>query len=348
MKHKYICVKKNATVPFFLLIITLFIGLMPWTSLLAAECHYASGGPATVSFTDININRQLEKDTPVGTVIFDKSYHSNRTGRIICSGGSISYSEGYSAQPSSFVSSDPCLFNIPLNNGQNSGLGIRIYYDLTKNKTNPGTYCLQYPKRSSIASSYDFSTEGNFRIVLEVVGQLQNGILDLSHFSNGGIWWNNLEAFYLSFTNTVIDIKALSCDVNTPELPVSLSSAMGINADTTFQGMNSTSPEVNFNIELTCDTGTNIAIRFEGNTINGNNSILKLIDQDNSASGVGVQILDKNRNAITFNQPDYILQMSNIQQSQISLPYNARYIQTGSTVTPGKADAEATFYLLFP
>lgn len=348
MNKKIISSYKLPRLRTYWLLLTLIVAFFPCLS-FAKTCSYVYGGPAIVSFSDITIDSKYNKNTPVGTIIFDKSYHSNQTGKITCTDNHPDYSEGFPSSPSTLVGSDPCLFNVPLTNGKNSGLGIKIYYDLQASHTTPGRYCMVYPKKNSTSSKNNFSVEGNFRIQLQVVGELQSGDIDLSRFSNGGIWWNNLEGFYISFNNIIINLHTLSCDVNTPDVPVSLSSATGINADTTFKGINSTSPQVDFNIELTCDPATNVAIRFEGETVSGgNNSILKLTNQNNSASGVGVQILDKNQNIIIFNQPDYILQLSNVQQTSTALTFSARYIQTEKNVTPGKADAEATFYLSFP
>ncbi|WP_340543750.1 fimbrial protein [Escherichia coli] len=350
MKIKIISTYKVTSRETLLLLVILIAAFVPSLS-FAKTCSYASGGPALVSFSDISINSEYNKNTAPGTIIFDRSYHSSHSGQITCSDNYPDYSEGFATSPSTLVGSDICLFNVPLTNGKNSGIGIKIFYDLKNNNTTPNNYCMEYPKRTSTANKNNFSVEGNFRIQLKVIGELQSGEIDLSRFSNAGIWWNNIEAFSLEFSNTIINLHSLSCDLNTPDVPVSLSPAAGINSDITFKGINSTSALVDFNIGLTCDPGTNVAIRFEGDTVSGsNNSILKLTQQNNSASGVGVQILDKNKNIIPLNQPDYVLQLSNIQQSATSLNFSARYIQTESNVTPGKADADAdaTFYLSFP
>lgn len=317
----------------------------------ASECHYVSGSQATVTFSDVNVDTTVNKDTPIGTVVFDRNYRSTQSGNFTCSGGGVTYSEGFTQQPATQVGSDVCLFNVPLTDGRNSGLGIKIYYELNKTQSvTPSQWCMQFPKRSHQVSVTNVDKlQGNFRIILQVVGELKSGTIDLSRFSNGGIWWDTVQGFELIFNDTFIDLQARTCDINTPDIPVSLSPAGGINANTTFTGINSTSTPVDFRIDLTCDTDVNVAIRFEGDTLNGSNdTILKLTEQDNSATGIGIQILDKDKNIMSFNQPDFVLQTSNVQQSQVSLPFSARYIQTSSQVTGGKADAEATFFLAFP
>lgn len=351
MNSKFYFRKININISKYLLLAIVLASIYPTFCFSASECHYVSGGAATVTFQNIDLETNLNKDTPIGTVLFDQNNRSTQSGHFTCSGGSVNYSEGFPTLPATLVGSDPCLFNVPLTSGENSGLGLKIYYELNKTTSVvPSTYCMEFPKLSHSVSVTDVNKlQGNFRLILQVVGELKGGAIDLSAFSGSGIWWDSIQGFELTFSNVLVDLKTLTCDVNTPDIPVSLTPAGGINADTTFKGINSTSEPVDFNIDLTCDQGTNVAIRFEGQTKTGSNdSILKLTDQDNSATGIGVQIRDNNKNIIIFNQPDFVLQASNAQQAQISLPFSAQYIQTDSQVTAGKADAEATFYLSFP
>ncbi|MFP2307020.1 fimbrial protein [Citrobacter braakii] len=331
-----------------ILLLLFLASIFPW-SLCHAECNFSNGGPATVAFENLTLGTSLDKNTPVNTILYDNYQHSTISGNIVCDSGTQNYSEGFATLPAPQVGGDVCLYKLLLTDGSDSGLGIKIYYDLKSSYNKPSTYCLEYPKRRSIAhAGNSFTTQGNFRIIVQVIGELHSGTIDFSRFSDVGISWDDLLGFSMVFSNTFLDIKALTCNINTPDIPVSLSPASGINAETTFKGINSTSTPVDFNIDLTCDEGTSVALRFEGNTQNGSSKVLKLTDQDNSATGLGVQILDKNKNAITFNQPDYTLQVSDVQQSQVSLPFSAQYIQTENEVTGGKADAEATFYLSFP
>ncbi|MDM2842885.1 fimbrial protein [Citrobacter portucalensis] len=351
MNSKFCSKKFNISISKYLLLAIVLAGIYPTFCFSASECHYVSGDAATVTFQNIHLETGLNQDTPVGTILFDQNNRSTQSGHFTCSGGAVNYSEGFPTLPATLVGSDPCLFNIPLTSGENSGLGLKIYYELNKKTSvTPSTYCMEFPKLTNSVNVTDVNQlQGNFRLILQVVGKLKGGAIDLSAFSGSGIWWNNVQGFELIFSDVLIDLKTLTCDVNTPDIPVSLAPAGGINADTTFKGVNSTSVPVDFNIDLTCAQGTSVAIRFEGQTKTGSNdSILKLTDQDNTATGIGVQILDKNKNAMTFNQPDFVLQASNVQQTQISLPFSAQYIQTDSQVTAGKADAEATFYLSFP
>lgn len=341
-------IKINLDIRQKLLLLLFMVAIFPW-SFCHATCNFSSGGPATVSFENLNLGTSLNKDTAVNTVLYDNYQHSTVSGKIACNSSTQNYSEGFATLPAPQVGSDVCLYKLPLIDGSDSGLGIKIYYDLSSTSHNVDTYCLEYPKRHSTAyTGTNFTQQGNFRIIVQVIGELHSGTIDFTRFSNAGIWWDDLLGFSIVFSNTFLDVKALTCNINTPDIPVSLSAAAGINAETTFKGINSTSTPVDFNIDLTCDKGTSVALRFEGNTQSGNNQILKLTDQDNSATGIGVQILDKSKNVITFNQPDYTLQASDVQQSQVSLPFSAQYIQTENEVTGGKADAEATFYLSFP
>ncbi|WP_423061380.1 fimbrial protein [Citrobacter portucalensis] len=335
----------------YLHILLLIIGMSPWAFCHAEdECHFTDGGPATVDYNNIDLGVALGQNTPVGTVVYDSYQESSKSGNAACTGNALDYAEGYATLPSPAVGgSDPCLYTLPLADGTESGLGIKIYYQLGGSGA-PNKYCLKYPlSHKSPQFVSKFTAEGSFRIVVQVIGQLHSGTVAFSRFSGNGIWWNGLLAFEITFTDTFLDVKALTCDINTPEIPVSLTAASGISMESTFKGINSTSTPVDFTIDLTCDKDVNVAVRFEGDTQSGsNNQVLKLTEQDNSATGIGIQILDKDKNIMSFNQPDFALQASNVQQSQVSLPFSARYIQTSSQVTGGKADAEATFFLAFP
>ena len=115
MKIKIISTYKVTSRETLLLLVILIAAFVPSLS-FAKTCSYASGGPALVSFSDISINSEYNKNTAPGTIIFDRSYHSSHSGQITCSDNHPDYSEGFATSPSTLVGSDNCLFNVPLTN----------------------------------------------------------------------------------------------------------------------------------------------------------------------------------------------------------------------------------------
>lgn len=330
-----------------------FSNLFSSFSMCYAQTCTISGSPGTATFLNNVPDASLGRDTAFGTLLDDQSKHTTESGIISCTGsGDISYHEGFPTDPGQAVSVpgevDGCMFNIPLTDGTPSGLGLAIYYDLDPISDTPSKqYCMKAMRYSS-AGVAGKTEQGNFRLVIRVVGPLHSGVADLTKFNGSGIWWDQAQGIELWFDNININLTALSCDLNTPDIPVNLTPGGNINARTTFTGINSTSTPVDFNIELNCEQGTNVAIQFTGQTITGNQQALQLTSQANSASGLGIQILNQQGNAITFNPitPDIVA--NDVAKGIVNIPYKARYIQIEAQVNAGQADADANFTLTYP
>lgn len=85
--------------------------------------------------------------------------------------------------------------------------------------------------------------------------------------------------------------------------------------------------------------------------INGKTGVLRLdpgsANSVPPATGIGVQVADRLGNALplaTYRDSGLSL---NATQSSYNIPLRARYLQTSNTVTPGPANASATFTLLY-
>jgi major type 1 subunit fimbrin (pilin) len=107
-----------------------------------------------------------------------------------------------------------------------------------------------------------------------------------------------------------------------------------------------TSNSVGFNIVLDdCDTtvSSTAAISYTGVTVASNNTALQLdASSAGSASGVGIQILDKSGSPLALNGTAWSVAQTLVNGTN-TLPFQARYITTALPVSPGTADGVATF-----
>ncbi|CNK09961.1 fimbrial protein [Yersinia enterocolitica] len=102
-------------------------------------------------------------------------------------------------------------------------------------------------------------------------------------------------------------------------------------------------------IELSCPPDTKYFLQIDGIAEPNHRGVLKLSPEPGAASGVGVQLLTgKNNDPVVFGQPK---QMGISASSGTNLPekidITARYYQIADKVTPGSANASATFTLTY-
>ncbi|HBZ8387163.1 TPA: type 1 fimbrial protein [Klebsiella pneumoniae] len=163
----------------------------------------------------------------------------------------------------------------------------------------------------------------------------------------GDIYLEGVSALKFSVKGLCITVKSPTCKISNADIKVNL----GRHNRSVFMGPGSTTNMVPFNIDLTtCENVGNIFMQFNA-TADGNhaaNGIIKIDDSgdDSSATGVGVQVL-KNSVPIVLNEPATIWSGSKGSESAYSFQYQARYIQTESTVTAGQANASATFVVTY-
>lgn len=117
-----------------------------------------------------------------------------------------------------------------------------------------------------------------------------------------------------------------------------------------FPTTGSTSPTVPFQITLSeCSKGTTgVRVAFSGIEDLENNTLLKLDEGSNSASGLGIEILDGNMRPVKLNDLHTGMQWIPLTPDQDNiLPYSARLKSTQKSVNPGLVSASATFTLEF-
>ncbi|MDX5627704.1 MULTISPECIES: fimbrial protein [unclassified Brenneria] len=90
---------------------------------------------------------------------------------------------------------------------------------------------------------------------------------------------------------------------------------------------------------------TGVQVTFTG-TQDANDSTLLALNSDSTAANVAVAILDKDRNRIAIGQPSEVYALTAGGGNQ-PLTFYGQYVRTGAAVTPGSANADATFTLSY-
>ena len=119
-------------------------------------------------------------------------------------------------------------------------------------------------------------------------------------------------------------------------------------SQTAFTGSGSTTSTTRFDIQLKdCpETITSAAITFGGSADSANTNVLAVTPGTGAATGVGIQLLDKTESPLSLYtaSTSYTLQPG---ATTNDLIFGARYIQTGSTITAGPANAVSTFTVMY-
>ncbi|HFF1620684.1 TPA: fimbrial protein [Yersinia enterocolitica] len=136
-----------------------------------------------------------------------------------------------------------------------------------------------------------------------------------------------------------------SCSLNTNNINFYL----GEQKQEYFTSVGATTRGNTQHITLTCDTNIKYSLQVDGIAESNQPGVLKLSPEPGAASGVGVQLLTgKNNDPVVFGQPK---QMGISASSGTNLPekidITARYYQIADKVTPGSANASATFTLTY-
>jgi type 1 fimbria pilin len=150
--------------------------------------------------------------------------------------------------------------------------------------------------------------------------------------------------------------KVPTCNVTTPAISVSMGTML---AWKTFTGIGSTAPAQHFSIKLSCsggdaETAVNIYATLTDVTTPANRSSTLSLSSDSKATGVGIQIL-KDDVVLSYGADSSALDNPNrwfagkVKQGEagLTIPLQARYVQTESRITPGPANANASFTMSY-
>ena len=115
-----------------------------------------------------------------------------------------------------------------------------------------------------------------------------------------------------------------------------------------FTNQKNNTPWEHFAINLeNCGAGlNNISTHFEGTPNQGNADLLSLTGGPGYASGVAIGIYNPDKTLIPLGDESQLFTLSNIQLTA-TLDFYARYLADGGAVSPGTANAAATFILTY-
>lgn len=153
--------------------------------------------------------------------------------------------------------------------------------------------------------------------------------------------WMNPES---AISIAAFNVTSIACTVSN----VAISVPMGAVEKRMFAGLGTWPGDSNtrsFSILLNCNAGIKVNIQIDGNAKDAAQGVLNLDSGNDSASGVGVQLLHDNA-PMPLATP--INTGTATSDGVYSIPLQARYYQIGSNITPGNANASATFTLTYP
>ena len=125
---------------------------------------------------------------------------------------------------------------------------------------------------------------------------------------------------------------------------------LGSHKQSNFKGIGSTTPAADVNIGLSsCPAGLN-AIQYQFTPLtailDGSNGVLAL-SADSTATGIGVQVKDRNGSPLKFNTPYTLANYDKTTGGTYTIPLTASYYQTSSPVKPGTANSLLTFTMSY-
>lgn len=307
-----------------------------------AACTRAPGVAERIVNMDMG-NVLISPGTPVGGLIASRQFPFQANGPaeniVSCSGGGTVNGVMLQGAPDPNY---PDVYSTAV-----SGVGIRLSRKISSTET------VYYPHtvRTDITQAFHFGVGTQFQVELIKTapitgnGPLAHGIYT-RYYGDDGPAYSVLTTQLLG-TGTTIITPSCTVDAGSRNIPV----RFGKVPLTSFsaRGSPAANYDQNFNITLNCGAGANmrntVYLRMDATQDPSNQPGVLQITQGgtNVASGVGIQILDNNAAApVTFGDDALVGQSKD---GAYVLPYTARYFQTGSRVTTGRADGTATFTL---
>lgn len=149
----------------------------------------------------------------------------------------------------------------------------------------------------------------------------------------------------VNFSGEIIDS---ACQViNTPSNPLQVT--LGQVNRSAFSGAGSTAAATKFTLQLAdCPvSATAAAVKFDGSSISGNNSVLALTQEPGVASGVGIQLSDDSNTVVPLYTASKRYNLNTGTGVVNNLDFVARYIATAASVTAGPANSMASFTVIY-
>jgi len=362
------------------------LGMALWASAgtaMAVTCSYMDGVRPAVGSMPLQISAiTVGRDVPVGTEVYRQKFSmaSGQAVKLEC------LFAPYQQWTELTVESSYALANVTSGTYANKvyrtsapGLGVAF-------NSNGGLLPRQSAKAWTTCTPgwrclVPFDGPSNFELILIKIGEVTPGVLVgntlpiVSLFGNFGD--ARMNGFRMGISGS-IQIVSRTC--STPDVSV----PMGTHLVNKFTGLNSSTGWTDFAIALNdcpafngrfsttgpgwisqsgnSPTGTGTSGTRVNNTlqyridpartaINASNGILSLdpstAGNAPAATGVGIQVATSNGVALPLASNRNAGLSLRSTESSYSIPLRARYLQTGAKVTPGPANASATFTIIY-
>ena len=311
-----------------------------------ADCYYSSGTTAaTISFTP-PATITISPDAVVGTVLWTSAPIAPANPLVLnCSGTTSSGIANYMG----LTPTSGTLFptGIPW-------LSYQVLYPDSTHSLQPNPY---EPVDGGNGMAVTFS--GGYALQLVVTGPVTSGgtlsgqlglwqmvYYTCTEYNPGGNCPNSrwVEAVYslATFVTSSVTFVLPTCKAAADPTVVTLPTVYV----STFTGTGSASGQIPFNLQLTCSSKSNLAITLAtSNPQTGAPGVIAPTNGTGYAQNIGVQILDGNGKPAIFGTAIPAGQTTN---GPYSVPFSARYYQTGANVSGGKVTATATYTLTYP
>lgn len=282
----------------------------------------------------------VEPDTPVGTILYENTAQSDEV-EVNCDSQEARIREGYTLLTSADARGDVLegvyKTNVP-------GIGIRAAAANNRSASFNVSDLITPWHNVGTTRSTKYTMTYHVAAQLVVIGDVEEGDLDTARLYSE-VTYDNVMVSALAFSPASVHITTNTCNLADKNIYVPLSTINTGDFDGQYSAVLS---DDNFKIKITdCSAGTRVDYQFKsaGSTGVTNGNILDIASGDSAASGVGIQILDKNNAVLSFDQ-DYTAVSSTSDKEIVEIPLKARYIKTG-TVKGGDVDAVATFEVYY-
>ena len=220
------------------------------------------------------------------------------------------------------------------------GVGVQVYSTF-----NGQTYIGNAPTywyQSNTGNAFSWIT--NIYVKFIVIGPLESGVIQLpmpaikALTSSSQTVVSSDSVVYQRMGFNPVRISVSTCSIQDSEQTVVLPKV----AKGDFAGVGTTTGSKTFSIRLNCDAGVSVyASVTDSNQIENQGPNLSL-DGTSTASGVGVQLLYSS-NPIQFGYANsfHVAGNSSLPATTHSVPFEARYVQTDISISPGSVRSKA-------
>jgi len=317
---------------------------LAWIALSAAALLSASGVQAACVRPPGATEKIIQMDmgtviipnnAAVGAVFATKSFTIPIAGASetawICNGGG--FVTGSILQGSA-VAGMPNVFTTAV-----TGVGIRLSRQIT------GIGQTFYPHVINISNGNAVFLSPSFFTVelIKIAAKTGNGPLAAGTYTTYVGNGDNKSAITSILSGNGITVITPSCTVDAGSQNVVVN--FGSVSRGSFKGVGSTAGDRPFNIKLNCQRGENaqntILLNMQATAdLSKSPGVTQLTQGAGVATGVGIQILDKNSQPVVFGTAAAVGPSADI---QYVVPFTARYYQTAPNITTGPANGTATF-----